>query len=109
MLVNDDLRRIASVRPRLRVLVQAVERERHAFLAEHLVARPALRADAARIDEAAHPDQLALPEARSAYPTRCDPANNLMPWHERKVGPAPIIDHLVNVDMASSTVENRQL
>src|SRR6266516_3459305 len=68
-LINDDVCRIASVRPHLRVRVEAVKRERDALLAEHLAARSTLRADAARIDEAAHPDQLALPEARSACPT----------------------------------------
>src|SRR5436309_10871758 len=68
-LINNNVCRVASVGPRLRVLVEAVKRERHTLLTEHLVARPALRADAARIDEAAHPDQLAVPEARSSCPT----------------------------------------
>src|SRR5439155_9553738 len=62
-LVDDHVRRITAVRPRLPVRLGAVERERDALLAEHLVAGAAFRADPARIDDAAYAGEVALTEA----------------------------------------------
>src|SRR2546425_2679619 len=64
--VDDHVRRVPSVRPRLFALLQAVKRERDTLLAEHLVARAAFLACSARIDDAAHPDEVALAEAGCA-------------------------------------------
>jgi len=108
-LVNNNLRRIASVGPGLGGLVEAVESERHTFLAEHLMTCPALRADAARIDNAAHPNKVTLAETSCARTMRCYPANNLVTRHEREVGSAPVIAHLVQVAMANAAVENLDL
>src|SRR5205807_1965530 len=108
-LVNNNLPGIASLGPGLRGLVEAVESERHTFLTEHLMTCPALRADAARIDNAAHPNRVTLAETSCARTMRCYPANNLVARHEREVGSAPVIAHLVQVAMANAAVENLDL
>jgi len=61
-LVDDHVLGVASVRPRLLVLLETIERERDTLLAEHLAARAALGACPARIDDAAYADEVIFVE-----------------------------------------------
>src|SRR5205807_1584266 len=105
-LVDDYVRRITAVRPRLPVRLEAVERERDALLAEHLVAGAAFRAHPARIDEAAYAREVALAEAGCAGTLGHDSADDLVARHDRKVGGPPVVVHLVHVAVANAAVEN---
>src|SRR5436190_1776191 len=108
-LVNDHARGIASVRPRLLVLLEAVKRECDTLLAEHLVARAAFRAPSARIDDAAHADEVALAEVGCAGTLGCDSADDLVAGHDRELGVPPVVVHLVHVAVANAAVENLDL
>src|SRR2546426_10034255 len=108
-LVDDYAGRISSVGPSLLVLLEAVKRERGAFLAEHLVTGTALRASPARIDEAAHADEVALAVPGCAGPLGYDSADDLVAWHDRKLRVPPIVVNLVHVAVANATVEDFNL
>src|SRR6266511_4617713 len=108
-LVDDHVRRVPSVRPGLLALLDAVKRERDTLLAEHLVARAAFRARSARIDDAAHADEVALAEARSADALRYDSADDLVAWYHRKVRVLPVVVHLVHVAVADAAKEDVNL
>src|SRR6266542_6675770 len=105
-LVDDHARRVPSVRPGFRVLLEAVKRERGTLLAEHLVARAALRARSARIDEAAHADEVALAEAGCADTSGYGSTDDLVAWHDRKVRVPPVVVDLVHVAVADPAIEN---
>src|SRR6266581_984029 len=77
-LVDDHARRVASGRPRLLVPLEAVKRERGTLLTEHLMALAAFLARSARIDEAAHANEVALAEAGCAVTSGYDSADDLV-------------------------------
>src|SRR5207244_12734596 len=108
-LVDDHVRRVPSIRPSLLVLLEAVKRERGTLFAELLVAGAALRAGSARIDEAAHADEVALAVTGCAGPFGYDSAEDLVAWHDRKLRVPPVVVHLVHVAVANATIENFNL
>src|SRR5437870_2746750 len=105
-LIDHHVRRIPAVRPRLPVRLEAVECERDALLAEHLMAGAAFRARPARIDDAADAHEVALAEAGCAGTLGHDSADDLVARHDRKVGGPPIVVHLVHIAVANAAVEN---
>src|SRR2546422_5058443 len=108
-LVDDHVRRVPSVRPGVLALLEAAKRERDTLLAEHLVAGAAFRARSARIDDAAHADEVALAEAGSAGALGYDSADDLVAWYDRKVRVLPVVVHLVHVAVADAAIEDLDL
>src|SRR5207247_1198265 len=101
-IVDDDVRRIPSVRPSFTIPLGAVECESDALLAEHLVAGAAFRAHPARIDDAAYAREVALAEAGCAGTLGRDSADDLVARHDRKVGGPPVVVHLVHFAVATA-------
>ena len=105
-LVDDHPRGVPSVRPRVRARLETVERERDTLLAEHLVARAAFLARSARIDDAAHTNEVALAETGCAGTLGHDSADDLVAGHDRKMRVPPVVVHLVQIAVTNAAIEN---
>jgi hypothetical protein len=109
LLGDDDLLRVTAVGRRLAIHLGAVVRRRAAALAELLVVLAAVRAVAARIDEAADAGEVTDLHLLDVRADVRDPAHDLVARDHREDRLAPLFAGLMDVRMADAAEQNIDL